>query len=201
MTEHPPATKPRQASRYEAYSHEAMRAEVENGNDPAAAGQVGREWTELAARLREAGEVLNEVSSASAQAWYGPAGDALRSVLGRAALWSGEVASASATIGDAVGRQAEAAARARVEMPEPISYDPAGMIRTAASSGQVWQLVGLADAMERRRAEAEAARQQAVDVMYARDDALGDAVPQVGFPDPPPLTARSPFGARGLGPM
>lgn len=201
MTEQIPAAKPHPASRYESYSHEAMRAEVDNGNDPAAAGQLGREWTELAAKLRDAGEVLNEVSSASAQAWYGPAGDALRSVLDRATRWSGEVATAAATVADAVGRQAEAAARARAEMPEPVTYDPAGMIRSAANSGQVWQLVGLSDAMARRRAEAEAARQRAVDVMYARDRTLGDAVPEVSFPDPPALTVRAPFGAEGQGPM
>lgn len=193
--------KPHPASRYESYSHEAMRAEVETGNDPAAAGEIGREWTDLAAKLREGGDLLGQTSAASEQAWRGPAGDALREVLGRAARWSAEVAEAAAVVGEAVGRQAEAAAKARAQLPEPVGYDPAGMIRAAAGSGQVWQLVGLSDAMAERRAQAEAARQQAIDVMYARDSALADALPEVSFGDPPPLTARSPLGGQGSGPM
>ncbi|NIJ12799.1 hypothetical protein FHU38_003143 [Saccharomonospora amisosensis] len=193
--------KPHPASRYESYSHEAMRAEVETGSDPAAAGELGREWTDLAARLRDAGDVLEQTSAASEEAWRGPAGEALRGVLGRAARWSAEVAAAATTVGEAVGRQAEVAAKARAEMPEPVGYDPAGMIRAAANSGQVWRLVGLSDAMAAQRERAEAARQQAVDVMYARDSALADELPAVSFDDPPPLTALSPLGAEGSGPM
>lgn len=166
-----------------------MYAEVGIGNDPAAAGEIGREWTDLARGLREVGEALTGLSKASEGVWQGGGAEAVRSVLSDAAAWSGQAAEVSDAVSRAVTGQAEAAAWARAEMPEPVSYDPAAMIREAAAGGDVWQLVGLSDAMAARRDEAERARQQAVDVMYARAAALGSAVPEAEFPKPPRLTA------------
>ncbi|MFC4001092.1 PE-PGRS family protein [Prauserella oleivorans] len=185
MSEHAvPATE----RRYEWYSHEAMKADVESGNEPSAAGEISREWTDLAERLHEAGEVLTGVSGASEDAWSGPGGEAVRAALARAAAWSRSAAGVSATLADAVASQAEVAAKARAEMPEPVSYDPAAMIRDAAGSGDIAVLVGLSDVLSARREEAEAARQKAIDVMYARDAALRAAVPAVSFTPPPALT-------------
>ncbi|MEU6644826.1 PE-PGRS family protein [Saccharomonospora sp. NPDC046836] len=183
--------------RYEWYSHEAMRADVASGNEPAAAGEISREWTDLATKLRQAGEALAGVAGDSADVWRGPAGDALRGVLGEAVRWAHEVAEVSAGLGDAVAHQAEAAARARAEMPEPVPFDPAGIIRDAASSGDIGLLARLSDALAVRREEAEAARQQAIDVMYGRDAALRAAVPAATFATPPPLTAASPQPSPG----
>ncbi|SFQ06990.1 hypothetical protein SAMN05421810_104376 [Amycolatopsis arida] len=176
--------------RYEAYSHPAMRAEVETGNDPAEAGDVGQQWGELAARLRESTDALRGVAEASAELWRGGAGDAVRHALTAAAGWADEAARVSDAVGGSVAEQAAVAARARAEMPEPVDYDPAGMIRGAAGSGDIVALIGLSDALAGRRLAAEVARQRAIDVMRARDAGLRAAVPAVGFPDPPPLTAR-----------
>jgi hypothetical protein len=60
-------------------------------------------------------------------------------------------------------------------MPPPVPYDPVAMIREA--SGNVLSLIGLSDAMAARRAESEAARLKAIDVMNTRDSALRAAVP------------------------
>ncbi|CAM2968775.1 PPE domain-containing protein [Saccharomonospora xinjiangensis] len=195
MTERPAADR-----RYESYSHEQMYTEVGHGNDPAEAGEISREWTELARGLREAGDTLAELSGRSENAWQGGAAEALRAVVRDAAEWSQRAAETSETVGNAVAGQAEAAARARAEMPEPVPYDPAGMIRQVVTSGDVWQLVGLSDAMAARRDEAEQARQRAVDVMYARDTALGEAVPGTRFPGPPSLTGPARDAGGGDGP-
>ncbi|PRX51135.1 PPE family protein [Prauserella shujinwangii] len=183
---------PAQHRRYEAYRHEELKAEVEHGNDPGAAGEVGRDWGELAQRLREAAGALGEVATGSEDLWQGEGGDALRAVLGRATGWADESATLAERLGDAIGQQAAAAARARAEMPEPVPYDPAGLIRDAASGGDIRQLAGLAVLLTERREEAEAARQRAVDVLYARDEALRAAVPAESFSAPPPLTSASP---------
>jgi hypothetical protein len=61
------------------------------------------------------------------------------------------------------------------------------MIRDAASSGNVLVLAGLAGEMAARRAEAEAARQKAIDVLRTRDTALRGHVPAEAFPAPPAL--------------
>ncbi|HET6703620.1 MAG TPA: PE-PGRS family protein, partial [Amycolatopsis sp.] len=115
------------------------------------------------------------------------AGDAARAALGRAAQWLSRSAAVSASVGQAVGAQAEVAARARADMPPPVTYDPAAMIRDAASSGNVFVLAGLAAEMAVRRAEAEAARQKAIDVLRTRDTALRGHVPAETFPAPPAL--------------
>jgi hypothetical protein len=193
MTERTP---PADDRRYEAYSHEAMQAEVEAGNDPGAAGEIGAQWTHLAARLRDSVQALAGMSTASQELWQGPAGEALRRSLGRAAEWTDRTAQVSALVGESVGQQAAVAARARVQMPEPVPYDAAGLIREAAGSGDIRSLVGLSDLLSARRAEAEAARQRAVDVMRERDEALRAAVPRQGFDTPPPLTGATAVPAR-----
>ncbi|MBK1788622.1 PE-PGRS family protein [Prauserella cavernicola] len=180
--------------RYEWYSHEALKAQVESGNEPAEAGEIGREWSELAGALRDAGDAITGMSGESEQAWTGQGGDALRRVLASAAGWSREVAAVSQTLGDAVGSQAEAAARARAEMPEPVPYEPGDLIRSAVAAGDIGALAGLSGMLSAMREESEAARQRAIDVLYARDAALREAVPPSSFSAPPPLTSGSAQG-------
>jgi hypothetical protein len=177
------------STRYESYSHEAMVAEVNAGNDPAAAGEIGAQWAELAGRLQESTQALTGLTAHSQESWQGEAGDAMRGVLAKAAGWLDKVSAVSAGVGDSVSRQAEVAARAKDEMPPPVRYDPADMIRSAAGGGDIRWLVGLSDAMATRRAEAEAARIKAVDVMNARDIALHGLAAGESFGAPPALGA------------
>lgn len=181
----PPIT----SARYESYSHEAMAAEVAAGNDPAAAGQLGGQWAELAGKLDESTQQLAALTARSEEAWQGEAGDAMRGVLAKAAGWLGQVSVVSSGVGDSVVMQADVAARAKAEMPPPVAYDPAGMIRDAAGSGNILLMAGLSDAMSARRAEAEAARAKAVDVMNARDTGLHALADQGSFGAPPALGA------------
>ena len=174
-------------ARYESYSHEAMAAEVERDNDPVAAGEAGARWEGLAKRLHESTADLAGLIASSEENWRGGAGDAARAALGRAARWLSHSAAVSAAVGSAVGAQADVAARARADMPPPVPYDPAVMIRDAASSGNVLVLAGLSDTMAARRAEAEAARQKAIDVLRTRDAALRGHVPAESFAAPPSL--------------
>ncbi|MEC3977657.1 PPE domain-containing protein [Amycolatopsis sp. H20-H5] len=177
-------------ARYESYSHEAMAAEVGRGNEPTDAGQLGAQWQGLAQRLQESTSGLAGLAARSQDSWQGAAGDAVRSVLGEATGWLARSASVSSTVGESVAAQAEVAARARADMPPPVSYEPGEMIRGAAASGNVLLLAGLSLAMESRRQEAEAARIKAMDVMNTRDAALRDLVPHESF-DPPPALGRS----------
>ncbi|GAB3152282.1 PPE domain-containing protein [Amycolatopsis sp. NPDC004378] len=174
-------------ARYESYSHEAMAAEVERDNDPVAAGEAGARWDGLAKRLHESTADLAALVASSREHWQGAGGDAAREAVSRAAQWLSHSAAVSASVGSAVGAQADVAARARADMPPPVAYDPASMIRDAASSGNVLVLAGLAEEMAARRAEAEAARQKAIDVMRTRDTALRGHVPASAFEAPPTL--------------
>lgn len=183
----PDAEPPVPTARYEAYSHEAMAAEVEHGNDPVAAGEVGARWDGLAKRLHESTADLAALIAGTHETWRGDAGDAARAALDRAAKWLSHSAAVSASVGSAVGAQADASARARADMPPPVTYDPVAMIRDAAGSGNLRLLAGLADEMAARRAEAEAARQKAIDVMRTRDTALRGHVPAESFATPPAL--------------
>ncbi|HET6501825.1 MAG TPA: PE-PGRS family protein [Amycolatopsis sp.] len=178
---------PEPARRYESYTHEAMVAEVETGNDPAAAGEIGAGWGQLGARLRESMQALSAISLRSREMWQGTAADAMRETMGRAADWSGRATEASYAISAAVSDQAGIAARARAEMPPPVPYDPLGMIRAAASGGSLLDLIGLSEALSARSEAAEAARLKAIDVLNARDAALRAAVPSQSFDSPPDL--------------
>ena len=180
---------PTTSTRYESYSHEAMAVEVAAGNDPAAAGEIGGQWAELAGKLQESTQALIDLTAGSEESWQGDAGDAMRVLLVKAAGWLDRAAAVSSSVGDAVSQQAGVAARAKAEMPSPVSYDPGGMIREAAASGDILRLVELSDAMSARRAEAEAARVKAVDVMNARDAALHGLAGKESFGAPPALGA------------
>ncbi|KAA9153773.1 PE-PGRS family protein [Amycolatopsis acidicola] len=177
---------PEPVRRYESYTHEAMAAEVAAGNDPAAAGEIGEQWAGLGTRLRETMQALGAISGQSLESWQGPAGDAVRATLGKAASWSEQATEVSLALSDAVNQQAGIAARARAEMPPPVPYDPVSMIRQAAQ-GSLLDRIGLSDAMAARREESEAARAKAIDVMNARDGALRAAVPSRSFEAPPEL--------------
>ncbi|HEY3712599.1 MAG TPA: PPE domain-containing protein [Amycolatopsis sp.] len=178
---------PEPTARYESYSHEALAAQVEQGNDPVSAGETGARWTELSRRFRDSTAELTSLVAGSQESWQGEAGDAMRAVLGRAANWLGDSAAVAGVVGESVAGQAEVAARARADMPPPVEYDPAGMLRSAAASGNVLALAGLSAVMDARRAEAEAARQKAIDVLHTRDTALHGLVPRVVFPVAPEL--------------
>lgn len=175
------------ATRYEAYSHQALAAEVEAGNDPETAGGIGAAWDALARRMHDATSELAGLVGSSEENWRGEAGDALRGVLAKASGWLNWSADLSAALGQAVSGQAEVAARARADMPPPVDFDPGSMIRGAAAGGNLLALAALADEMEARRAEAEEARRKAVDVMNTRDAALQSLTPQVAFRKPPEL--------------
>lgn len=176
--------------RYESYSHVAMRAEVEAGNDPAAAGEIGAQWSDLAERMHESTETLRRLSDGSREVWQGSAAEALRAVLGRAIFWSDEAAGVSSSVGESVSQQAAISAKAKAEMPEPVEYDAGSVIREAALGGDIVGLIGLSDALSALRAKAESARQKAIDVMNNRDAALRAAVPaMMVFAAPPPLTS------------
>ncbi|GAA4546900.1 PPE domain-containing protein [Amycolatopsis samaneae] len=186
-TEQAAAQVPAPSARYESYSHEALAAEVTRDNDPVAAGQVGARWQELARRFADSTAELDALVGTTHEKWRGQAGDAVREVLGTATRWLTEQATVSTALGESVAGQADVAARARAEMPPPVGFDPAAMIREAAASGNLAQLAGLSGAMAAQRARAEAARQKAVDVMNARDVALHGLVPRQGFAAPPSL--------------
>jgi hypothetical protein len=113
----------------------------------------------------------------------------MREVLAKAAGWLGQVSVVSSGVGDSVAMQADVAARAKADMPPPVAYDPAGMIRDAAGSGNILLMAGLSDAMSARRGEAEVARAKAVDVMSARDTALHALAGGESFGAPPVLGA------------
>jgi len=178
---------PEPVRRYESYTHEAMAAEVEAGNDPGAASEIGQGWAGLGARLRESMQTLTAISEHSREAWEGEGAEAMRATIAKAAKWSGQATEVSYAVAGAVTNQAGIAARARAEMPPPVSYDPVQMIRDAAGSGDLLTMIGLSDAMAARRAEAEAARMKAVDVMNSRDAALRGEVPGQSFETPPSL--------------
>src|SRR5947208_1424688 len=96
---------PEPVRRYESYTHEALAAEVEAGNDPAAAGEISEQWTGLAARLRESTEALAAISQRSQELWEGKAADAMRETLTRAAGWSAQATEVSYAVSDAVTNQ------------------------------------------------------------------------------------------------
>lgn len=170
--------------RYEAYSHEALKAEVETDNDPSAVGEIGFEWAELAGQFADHAEVIKTAAQSSEQSWQGAGGDAMRASVLSMAAWSHQAAEASVNMANSMAKHSAIAARAKHDMPEPVEYDPAGLIRSTVQSGNIFALCALPGVLWANRAASEAAKQKAVDVMNARDAGFHTAVVTEGFPQP-----------------
>lgn len=179
-----PREVPISTRRYEAYSHQALKAEVEDGNDPGSVGEVSAQWGELAARLAESAQAIAKASGGSESSWTGEGGDAMRASVMSTASWSRQAADFSVGVANSLAGQASIASRAKQEMPEPVDYDPGQIIRSTVQSGNIIALCSLPATLWAKQAESEAAKQKAVDVMNARDAGLHTTAVREGFPQP-----------------
>jgi len=184
MTGHGARQVPAAAVNPAAFDHEQLKQWTDQAQ-PGAAQGVADHWSRAGAGLVEAGDALRRASAASESGWSGEAAEAMRARLGEIAAWSCGTGAQITAASQAVARQGEAAETARRAMPEPVPYDPVGMIRDASGGG----LLGLAALPQRMFAQKQrhdAAHAEAVRVVTERDSAMHAAAGAVVVFEPPP---------------
>ncbi|MCT2582622.1 hypothetical protein [Actinophytocola gossypii] len=184
MTGHGERRVPTAAVHPAAFDHEQLKQWTDQA-EPGAAQGVADHWASTGAALVEAGDALGRACATSESGWTGEAAEAMRARLNEIAAWSRTTGARITEASQAVARQGEAAETARRAMPEPVPYDPAGMIREASGGG----LLGLAALPQRLFAQKQrhdAAHAEAVRVVTERDNAMHSAAGTVAVFELPP---------------
>ncbi|MFE9748465.1 hypothetical protein ACFYOT_26460 [Saccharothrix saharensis] len=187
MTSKPSVPNP--DARYEAYSHEALAKLVERNFDPDTAHQVADQWKSVGKVLTELAVDFSVIITGSKEGWTGSAAEGARNALLKVGEFSDTAGDRFTRTSEAVRDQTHAAGEAKTKMPPPVEFDPMKMISEAVHSGNFVDVLALPFAIQAQHAKADAARSEAISVVYARDDALYSAT--LGMPaleEPPKVT-------------
>lgn len=182
-----------------AQSHEALKA-MTDAADPAGAQAVADGWAELASGFDEAAQLFHRSIAGSAAGWTGSAAEAMRAQLARIAAWSEETGARYRSASAAITEQSGAADSAKSNMPPPVPYNPAQMIKDARDSGNIFDLAALPFTMYAQKQLHDAAHDRAAEIVTNRDTAFGTAAASVPEFIPPPSLTAEPEGAPPAGP-
>ena len=174
-----------------AQSHEALKA-MTDAADPAGVQAVADGWAELASGFDEAARLFERTVLRSSAGWTGDAAEAMRGQLARIAMWSEQTGAQYRAAGSAITEQSGAAETAKRNMPPPVPYDPAQMIRDARASGNLFELAALPFKLYAQKQRHDAAHEQAAEVVTNRDTSFANAAAAVpAFIPPPSLTEEA----------
>jgi uncharacterized membrane protein YgcG len=171
-----------------ARSHRELYESVHIGNDPGQAATLASEWASVGEHIGAASQEIARSLQASEAGWQGAAATKARGAMMQLSTWSEGTAHAAAGVGARVADQALIAQKARDTMPEPVEFDLGAMLMRGFATGG---LVGLAIAAADVKAasdRANAAHQQAVQVMATMENesrAVDNTVPVFAMPPNP----------------
>ncbi|NUS63624.1 MAG: hypothetical protein HOQ46_08240, partial [Saccharothrix sp.] len=187
MTSKPTLNLP--SARYEAYRHTELAQVVEQNFKPEIAHRIADDWKTIGEALTELAVDFSVIITGSKDGWTGSAAEGARNALLKVGEFSDTTGDHFIRTSEAVREQADAAGEAKTKMPPPVDFDPQKMFSDAVRSGNLLDVMALPFAIPAQKAKADAARAEAVDVLYARDDALYSAT--LGMPalaEPPKVT-------------
>ncbi|MDR6591688.1 hypothetical protein ACFFSW_34745 [Saccharothrix longispora] len=166
-----------------------MKQQVETNFNPGLGGEIAEEWKAIGRTFTQLAVDFQVIVSGSEAGWTGSAGEGARTALAKVGKFSDMTGDHFTSTGDALHDQVSAASGAKARMPEPVEYDPKKMFTDAIGRGNVFDLAALAVTMPMRKAESEAAKAEAVQVMQARDDAMRSATGAMpAFAETPTVT-------------
>ncbi len=112
--------------------------------------------------------------------------------------WSEQTGAQYRAAGSAITEQSGAADTAKRNMPPPVPYDPAQMIRDARESGNLFELAALPFKLYAQKQRHDAAHDQAAEVVATRDSSFSTAAAAVPAFIPPPSLTDEPAPARRI---
>ncbi|KOV85752.1 hypothetical protein [Nocardia sp. NRRL S-836] len=180
---------PQPNANYSAHSHADMHRQAMQGNDPGAAGEIAAEWKSIGAELTDVAVGINTVINGMRAGWTGAAGAGASRALTKVGTFTDELASTFAVTGGVVERQAEAAEAAKNKFPKEVPFEPARMLKDAASSLNPFRVAAAPFEILAQHEKSKAAKQEAERVMQERDTALATAGASMpAFEDVPQVT-------------
>jgi hypothetical protein len=184
---------PSQDVNHAAFDHAQLKQWTDDA-DTGTTQAFADEWARTGAVLAEAADALKRAALGSEAGWVGEAAEAMRARLGQIAGWSSETGSQIVAASQSITRESEAADTARRAMPDPVSFQPADIIRDAPGNGLL-ALAALPGLMVQRYEQSRAAHEEAVRVVSERDGAMSSAAGEVAVFRAPPSLDGSADGA------
>ncbi|RZQ61993.1 PPE domain-containing protein [Amycolatopsis suaedae] len=115
----PPGTDPTQPVDWLSHSHPQLYAMVHEDLDLTAVNRVAEQWAKLSKDLAEIRDDLRAAVEASAKGWEGDSAELARDTLTRLTIWTEETGLRAGNVSKCVEDQAQNAATAKKNMPEP----------------------------------------------------------------------------------
>ncbi|MGH3914679.1 MAG: hypothetical protein ACRDTC_14925 [Pseudonocardiaceae bacterium] len=179
----PAADIPRTHARH--YEHPQLKAMI----DTSTHGQVdelGKVWNELGNAIMNFGASLHHTATSLDAVWKGEAGLAARDMLVKLAKWSEQTGQGVQYMSTTMRTQADAAGKAKADMPDPVPYDPAvyqNQINSTSNPFKWIQILG--DAREQYE-QHNAAREEAIRVTETYSTSLHNTNGTMPAFTPPP---------------
>lgn len=182
---------------YLGHEHEALKDMVEKNLDPAQLDDAGTAWHELGATLLEFQAAFSAAANRSAEDWSGVAGSVARGYLTKLGESMGSAGQGFQVAGGRMHAQAEAAERARKDMPEPVRFSLNETFEMLEREADPFALGKVVRRVVERFDEKKRAHEQAAGVMagYARSLTDVDAA-MPAFAPPPVMAAEVGLGPR-----
>jgi hypothetical protein len=172
-------------SRWQGYSHQELYEALNSGPGAEAATPVVDTWAGLSRTLDELQQDIGAGVRASGASWEGLAADRARDALGPLGDWAQQASSAADMMRVSTELQAGLLAKARSDMPAPVpvtAEQPNGLVTV------LQHLIGEQTDHEIQEAAANAAEQQAFQVMAQYESGTFDNTATLGdFGQPPAL--------------
>ncbi|WP_156754524.1 PPE domain-containing protein [Actinokineospora pegani] len=196
--------------RWEGYDHPTLFKMINSGPGPGASTAQTEYWESLAGELEQIDGDLNSKLSTLSVTWEGGAADGAQAGLTPLQAWAADAKGGASVMGASTEYQADAVAKARAEMPEPVAVTtpaPSGWQTVGAGAAAVFGFTGPAEAViqqaqdhEIQEARQSAASQQAVDTMEKYQSKTNFNTATLGkFVPPPTVVVSTPAPDGGVG--
>lgn len=193
---------PTSDANYDSQRHEDLYGMVQNKLSPEQIRDRQNVATELSAWLHDMHGSSVQATNNAAIEWQGDAADTAHQFFGSAGDWHDDTAQGARSASDAFGNQATAAETAKNTMPPPTGFDvnkEFDKARERVENGEIFDAADIYGDVANRAVDAEAQRQQAVQVMHTLDHGYHEAAStQPSFAAPPTMGGGPAGGGGGI---
>ncbi|MEV6445831.1 hypothetical protein [Amycolatopsis sp. NPDC051716] len=180
---------PAPGQNYASSSHEELYGMVHDNMRPADLDDRGRVANKLGNWLADVSNAANDAVSSSEIQWQGPGAAQAHSFFQSTATYTGDTANAAQLSSNRYSQQAAAADYAQKNMPEPTGFNQQAEITKATVQYQAGDVAGATQTMTNvaaKQQQADAAHQQAVQVLQNLDSTYHETASTQPTYTPPP---------------
>jgi hypothetical protein len=146
-------------------SHRELFESVHLNNDPGHTETMAGEWVTMGAQIGESAQLIAETLRANEADWHGEAAAQARGAMMKLSTWSETTSQTAIGVGARLADQAQIVQAAKNAMPEPVDFDWHAMLTMGFLTGGLPGFAAAVNDVKVASDKANAAHQQAVQVM------------------------------------